>query len=131
MHAHLLLRPVVWGPHGQVVDILPWAKDRLRTALPTIGENNILGRPRVLIRDEDPLAAHFRCQVEQRGVVDPPGSALSTGLLRVVVNVEELAERLTGQQPLDLLLGAGPRPRSAARFGQGLLPLLQGVEPFV
>jgi hypothetical protein len=63
MHAHLLIRPVILGPHGQVVDILQLAKDRLRTALPTIGENNILGGPRVLIRDEGPLAEHFRFQV--------------------------------------------------------------------
>jgi hypothetical protein len=69
----LLIRPVVLGPHGQGVDILQLAQDRLRTALPTIGEKNILGRPRVLIRDADPLAEHFRFQVEQRGVVDPPG----------------------------------------------------------
>jgi hypothetical protein len=84
MHPDFLVRPVILRAHGQVVDIFELPEDGLGSTLPSIGQNDLLGRPVVLIGDQETLTEHFGFELGQGGMVDPPGQALRPGPLLVV-----------------------------------------------
>jgi len=87
MDADLVVRPVVLRADSQVADIFELAEDGFRPALPTIGQDDLLSRPGMLIGDQDPLAEDLRFQLLEGGVVDPPRQPVGPGPLAIVCDL--------------------------------------------
>jgi hypothetical protein len=127
MDAHLLIGPVIWGAHRQVIDIFALPERRLRVALPLRGQHDILSRPVMVIRHEEALAKYCGLQRVESGLIDLPGQAVLPLAPRVVGNLEDVLEVVPGLQSRYPLLHPGRTAGTTAGLGEGLLPLLEGL----